>query len=81
MRGRAREAAGAYDAALTDLTLGAAGARAVGDRRLEMLALRELGRSRRGDPYAVPSRGDVPASRSLPISYLRVQPRKRAAHR
>jgi DNA-binding SARP family transcriptional activator/tetratricopeptide (TPR) repeat protein len=56
LRGRAREAAGAHVTALTDLTLGAADARAAGDRRLEMLALRELG-------------GDVPASRGLPISF------------
>jgi DNA-binding SARP family transcriptional activator len=56
LRGRAREAAGAHVTALTDLTLGAADARAAGDLRLEMLALRELG-------------GDVPASRGLPISF------------
>jgi DNA-binding SARP family transcriptional activator/predicted ATPase len=56
VRGRAREAVGAHVTALTDLTLGAADARAAGDRRLEMLALRELG-------------GDVPASRGLPITY------------
>ena len=56
LRGRAREAVGAHVTALTDLTLGAAAARAAGDRRLEMLALRELG-------------GDVPASRGLPISF------------
>jgi DNA-binding SARP family transcriptional activator len=56
LRGRAREAAGAHAAALADLTRGAAGARAAGDRRLEMLALRELG-------------GDVPVSRGLPITY------------
>ena len=56
VRGRAREATGAHVAALADLTLGAADARAAGDRRLEMLALRELG-------------GDVPASRGLPISF------------
>jgi DNA-binding SARP family transcriptional activator len=56
LRGRAREALGAHVTALTDLTLGAADARAAGDRRLEMLALRELG-------------GDVPASRGLPISF------------
>ena len=56
VRGRAREATGAHVTALTDLTMGAADARAAGDRRLEMLALRELG-------------GDVPASRGLPISY------------
>ena len=56
LRGRAREAVGAHVTALTDLTLGAADAHAAGDRRLEMLALRELG-------------GDVPASRGLPISF------------
>jgi tetratricopeptide (TPR) repeat protein len=56
LRGRAREAVGAHVTALTDLTLGAADARAAGDRQLEMLALRELG-------------GDVPASRGLPISF------------
>jgi DNA-binding SARP family transcriptional activator len=56
LRGRAREAVGAHVTALTDLTLGAADARTAGDRRLEMLALRELG-------------GDVPASRGLPISF------------
>jgi DNA-binding SARP family transcriptional activator len=55
LRGRAREAAGAHDAALPDLTRGAASARAAGDRRLEMLALRELG-------------GDVPASHGLPVT-------------
>ena len=70
VRGCVREAAGAYDAALTDLTLGVAGARAVGDRRLEMRALSELGRSRPWKiPDAVPSRADVPAARSVPISY------------
>ena len=56
LRGRALEAAGALAAALADLTRGADGARAAGDRRLEMLALRELG-------------GDVPVSRGKPISY------------
>jgi tetratricopeptide (TPR) repeat protein len=56
-RGRAREAVGAHGAALADLIAGAAGARAAGDRRLEMHALRELG-------------GDVPASRGLPVTYL-----------
>jgi DNA-binding SARP family transcriptional activator/tetratricopeptide (TPR) repeat protein len=56
VRGRAREAAGAHDAALADLTEGASAARAAGDRRLEMLALRQLG-------------GDVPVSRGLPITY------------
>jgi DNA-binding SARP family transcriptional activator/predicted ATPase len=70
VRGCAREAAGAYDEALDDLTLGVAGARAVGDRRLEMRALCELGKSR---PWkilaAMSSRSDIPASRSLPTSY------------
>ncbi len=56
LRGRALEATGAHAAALADLTRGAEGARAAGDRRLEMLALRELG-------------GDVPVSRGKPISY------------
>ena len=56
LRGRANEAVGAHATALTDLTRGAEGARAIGDRRLEMLALRGLG-------------GDVPVSRGLPISY------------
>jgi len=56
LRGRAHEATGAHAAALGDLTKGAEGASTAGDRRLEMLALRELG-------------GDVPVSRGLPISY------------
>ncbi len=56
LRGRALEATGAHAAALADLTRGAEGARAAGDRRLEMLALRELG-------------GDVPVSRGKPMSY------------
>ena len=56
LRGRAHEATGAHAAALDDLTRGAEGARAAGDRRLEMLALRELG-------------GDVPVSRGKPASY------------
>jgi tetratricopeptide (TPR) repeat protein len=56
LRGRALEATGAHAAALADLTQGAEGARAAGDRRLEMLALRELG-------------GDVPVSRGMPISF------------
>ncbi len=56
LRGRALEATGAHAAALADLTRGADGARAAGDRRLEMLALRELG-------------GDVAVSRGMPISY------------
>jgi DNA-binding SARP family transcriptional activator/tetratricopeptide (TPR) repeat protein len=56
MRGRAHEAVGVPEAALNDLTRAAAGARAAGDPRLEMLALRELG-------------GDVPLSLGLPITY------------
>jgi DNA-binding SARP family transcriptional activator len=56
LRGRAYEAADAGAAAFADITRGAADARAAGDRRLEMLALRELG-------------GDVPVSQGLPISY------------
>jgi DNA-binding SARP family transcriptional activator/tetratricopeptide (TPR) repeat protein len=56
LRGRAHEATGAIAAALADLIQGADGARAAGDRRLEMIALRELG-------------GDVPVSGGLPISY------------
>ena len=56
LRGRALEAVGAHAAALADLTRGADGARAAGDRRLEMLALRELG-------------GDVPVTLGLPVSY------------
>jgi DNA-binding SARP family transcriptional activator len=56
LRGRAYEAADAMAAAFADLTRGAADARAAGDRRLEMLALRELG-------------GDVPVTQGLPISY------------
>jgi DNA-binding SARP family transcriptional activator len=56
LRGRALEGTGAHAAALADLTRGADGARAAGDRRLEMLALRQLG-------------GDVPVSRGKPMSY------------
>jgi len=59
LRGRAHEATGAIAAALADLIQGADGAHAAGDRRLEMLALRELG-------------GDVPVSVGLPISYCGV---------
>ena len=55
VRARAREAAGANDAALADLTQGLAAARAVGDRRLEMLALRYLG-------------GDFAAMRGLAVA-------------
>jgi DNA-binding SARP family transcriptional activator len=59
VRARARDAAGASDAALADLTEGLATARAAGDRRLEMLALRYLG-------------GDFSATRGLAAatSYL-----------
>jgi len=57
LRGRAHEATGAHAAALDDLTRGVEGARAAGDRRLEMLVLRELG-------------GDVPVSRGKPASYF-----------
>jgi tetratricopeptide (TPR) repeat protein len=57
LRGRAHEATGAHAAAFDDLTRGAEGARAAGDRRLEMLVLRELG-------------GDVPVSRGKPASYF-----------
>jgi DNA-binding SARP family transcriptional activator len=56
LRGRAHEAVAVPGAALDDLTRAAAGARAAGDRRLEMLALHELG-------------GDVPVSLGLPITY------------
>ena len=49
VRGRARQVAGAHHAAHADLSRGVSQARAAGDRRLEMLVLRELG-------------GDVPAS-------------------
>ncbi|HEY1321154.1 MAG TPA: AAA family ATPase [Streptosporangiaceae bacterium] len=57
LRGRAHDAAGDHAGALKDLTEGIAGARATGDRRLEMFALRQLG-------------GDVPVSRGLPIAYF-----------
>jgi DNA-binding SARP family transcriptional activator/tetratricopeptide (TPR) repeat protein len=50
LRGCAQEATGAYDAAFGDLTLGASAARAVGDPRLELRAISELGRSR---PWSV----------------------------
>jgi DNA-binding SARP family transcriptional activator len=66
LRGCAREAAGAYDAASSDLTLGAAAAGAVGDRRLEMRAVSELGRSR---PWIVAADRDVATSRSRRIDY------------
>jgi len=56
IRGRAHEAMAAVPAALADFSEGAAAARAVGDRRLEMLALRQLG-------------GDVPVAHGMPIGY------------
>jgi DNA-binding SARP family transcriptional activator/tetratricopeptide (TPR) repeat protein len=49
VRGRAHDAQGAQDAALADMTRAVASAKVSGDRRLEMLILRELG-------------GDVPAA-------------------
>ncbi|HEY7324494.1 MAG TPA: AAA family ATPase [Streptosporangiaceae bacterium] len=55
-RGRAREGAGAHAEAYADLAEGARRSRETGDRRLEMLALRQLG-------------GDVPVARGLPITY------------
>jgi DNA-binding SARP family transcriptional activator/tetratricopeptide (TPR) repeat protein len=55
IRGRAHEVSGDHRAALADLTDAATGAKAAGDRRLEMLLLRELG-------------GDVPASLGHPVS-------------
>ncbi len=55
-RGRAHEAAGAPAEALADFTAGQEQARVTGDRRLEMLLLRELG-------------GDVPVSLGLQVSY------------
>jgi len=57
LRGRAHHATGADAAALADLTLGADHARMAGDRRLEMLALYELGT-------------DIPVQRGLPIGYF-----------
>ncbi len=56
LRGRAHHATGAHAAALADLTRGADEARMAGDRRLEMLALYELGT-------------DIPVQRGLPVSY------------
>ena len=56
LRGCAQEATGAYDAAFGDLTLGAAAARAVGDPRLELRAISELGRSRPWSVKAAPPR-------------------------
>ena len=56
IRGRAHEAVAAVSEALADFSEGAAAARAAGDRRLEMLALRQLG-------------GDVPVAHGMPIGY------------
>ena len=56
IRGRAHEAVAALPAALADFSQGAAVARAVGDRRLEMLALRQLG-------------GDVPVALGMSVGY------------
>jgi DNA-binding SARP family transcriptional activator len=56
LRGRAREAAADHAAALADLTEGARSAHETGDRRLEMLALRQLG-------------GDVPVARGRPLTF------------
>lgn len=55
-RGRAHEAAGASAEAFADLTEGARRSHETGDRRVEMLALRQLG-------------GDVPVARGLPIGF------------
>jgi tetratricopeptide (TPR) repeat protein len=56
LRGRAHHATGADADALADLTLGADQARMAGDRRLEMLALYELG-------------ADITVQRGLPIGH------------
>ena len=56
LRGRAHEAMAALPAALADFSAGAAAAHAAGDRRLEMLALRQLG-------------GDAPVASGMPIGY------------
>ena len=56
LRGRAHHATGADTAALGDLIRGAEHARVAGDRRLEMLALYELG-------------SDIPVQCGLPVSY------------
>ena len=67
LRGCAQEATGAYDAAFGDLTLGAAAARAVGDPRLELRAISELGRSR---PWSVKAGVAAPAvPGGVPIDY------------
>ena len=56
IRGRAHEGVAAVSAALADFSAGAAAARAAGDKRLEMLALRQLG-------------GDAPVAHGLPTGY------------
>jgi DNA-binding SARP family transcriptional activator/tetratricopeptide (TPR) repeat protein len=56
IRGRAHEGVAAVSAALADFSEGAAAARAAGDQRLEMLALRQLG-------------GDVPVAHGMPTGY------------
>ena len=56
IRGRAHEGAAAVAAALADFSAGAAAARAAGDQRLEMPALRQLG-------------GDVPVAHGMPTGY------------
>jgi DNA-binding SARP family transcriptional activator/predicted ATPase len=69
VRGCAREAAGAYEAALADLMLGVTAAHLAGDRRLEMRALSELGRAR---PWQVPPSapaGVAAGPDGPPISY------------
>ncbi|HUA42383.1 MAG TPA: AAA family ATPase [Streptosporangiaceae bacterium] len=55
-RGRVHEAIGDHVAALADFTAGADRARAIGDRRQEMYAMRELG-------------GDTPVALGLPITF------------
>jgi len=56
IRGRAHEGVAAVSSALADFSAGAAAARAAGDQRLEMLALRQLG-------------GDVPVAHGMPTGY------------
>lgn len=59
--------AGAYDAAFGDLTLGAVAAHAVGDPRLELRAISELGRSRPWSLKAGAAASAVPGG--APIDY------------
>src|SRR5271165_624621 len=56
IRGRAHEGVAAVSSALADFSAGAAAARAAGDQRLEMLALRHLG-------------GDAPVAHGMPTGY------------